>query len=508
MSRDVFADAEAHTLQSLVDRRACDAPDAPFFLFPADGKTWSNASLQKSLRAFGGLIQDVAPGEAVGAMCANGMLSAQVLLGAPYHGRMAWILNLTAGDAQLAGMLKHSRCKLIFADEENLPRLQEIVKESKLEIRIIAACCDSGAELASQTESPPPAVDANSPALLIYTSGTSGTPKGVMHSHRSLLFGGANTAHAHELTHADRALCVLPLFHINGQCVTVMAPLVSGSSVVLPRKFSAGKFWDWIADYECTWFSAVPTILSHLIHNPAPQTPMPHLRFGRSASSALPPDTKRMFEQKFNVSLVETMGLTETAAQILSNPPPPHAGKNGSPGIAVGNEVRIVGDKGQIMPPDEEGEIAVRGGNVMLGYLRPEQKEDPFMDGWFMTGDLGRMDREGYVFVSGRKKELIIKGGENIAPREIDDALYAVAEIVEAAAFAVPCATYGQQPEAAVVVAEDARVTEQELMETCQRAVGKFKSPRRIHFIKTMPKGPSGKIQRLKLAKQLAPSDS
>ena len=143
------------------------------------------------------------------------------------------------------------------------------------------------------------------------------------------------------------------------------------------------------------------------------------------------------------------MGLTETAAQILSNPPPPQKGKYGSPGIAFGNEVRIVNAAGESLPPNTAGEIAVRGDNLMLGYLR---ENAPFFGGWFMTGDLGRMDSDGYVFVTGRKKELIIKGGENIAPREIDDALYAAAGVVEAAAFAVPCEIYGQQTAAAVVL--------------------------------------------------------
>ena len=491
MANDFFAAAAAHTLQSLIELRAQETPDAVFFISPETGQTISYAELARRVRAMGAVLREIPPGAPLGVMAGNGWAATQTLLGAPYHGRMALIFNLAAGDAQLAYMIQHSGCPLIFADEENMQRARDIVRHCG---GARVATVDRDAGFCGDDCAPPP-VAADSPALLIYTSGTTGKPKGVLHSHRSLLFGGANTAAAHKLSAADRALCVLPLCHINGQCVTIMAPLVSGGSVVAPHCFSAGNFWRQIKERECTWFSAVPTILSHLL-NGEDAPPLPHLRFGRSASSALPPEMLRRFEEKFSVPLVETMGLTETAAQILSNPPPPQKGKIGSPGVAVGCEVRIIRG-GEELPLGEEGEIAVRGGNLMLGYLR---EKPVFEDGWFMTGDLGRMDADGYVFVTGRTKELIIKGGENIAPREIDDALYAVPGVAEAAAFGVPCEVYGQQVEAAVAAADSFAGDEAVLRAACEKAVGKFKTPRRIYFLSSLPKGPSGKIQRLKLA--------
>ncbi len=490
MADDFFAAAKSHSLQSLIDMRARETPDAVFFISPESGKIFSYGELARRARAMGAALQTLPPGAPLGVMAGNGWAAAQALLGAPYHGRMALIFNAAAGDSQLAYMIQHSGCRLVYADAEHMARAQNIIRQCE-GARVVAVDRDAGF---CGKECAPPKVAADSPALLIYTSGTTGKPKGVLHSHRSLLYGGANTAAAHELTAADRALCVLPLCHINGQCVTIMAPLVSGGSVVAPHKFSAGNFWRQIKTHECTWFSAVPTILSHIL-NGEDAPPLPHLRFGRSASSALPPETLRRFEQKFSVPLVETMGLTETAAQILSNPPPPQKGKTGSPGVAVGCEVRIMRGGGEAAA-GEEGEIAVRGGNLMLGYLH---EKSAFTDGWFMTGDLGRMDADGYVFVTGRTKELIIKGGENIAPREIDDALYAAPGVVEAAAFGVPCKVYGQQVEAAAV-AESFAQDEAKLLAACEKAVGKFKTPRRIHFLPSLPKGPSGKIQRLKLA--------
>jgi acyl-CoA synthetase (AMP-forming)/AMP-acid ligase II len=207
------------------------------------------------------------------------------------------------------------------------------------------------------------------------------------------------------------------------------------------------------------------------------------------------------FESRFEVPIVETMGLTETAAQILSNPLPPGLRKIGSPGIAYGNEVAILSPELEPSGVDVEGEIAIRGPNVMLEYLRnPEATKATFTeDGWLRTGDLGRIDADGYVFVTGRLKELIIKGGENIAPREIDEALYSHADVIEAAAFARPCTSYGERVEAAVKIRAGSLVSAADLIEVCKDRLGAFKSPDHIYLLDDLPKGPSGKIQRLKL---------
>jgi len=321
-----------------------------------------------------------------------------------------------------------------------------------------------------------------------------------------LMAGGWTPAIAHHLTAQDRALCVLPICHINGLCVTVMGALISGSSVVMAEKFSASQFWDQIRSHDVTWFSVVPTIISHLLHsdiNPDVDS-RARLRFGRSASSPLAPDVQTAFEARFCVPIIETMGLTETAAQILSNPLPPGTRKIGSPGIAYGNEVTILAADLHECAADVEGEIAVRGPNIMLEYLKnPDATQSAFHGDWLRTGDLGSKDGEGYLFVTGRLKELIIKGGENIAPREIDEALYSHSDVVEAAAFSRPCKTYGERVEAAVRVCEGSTLTAQDLISICVEKVGQFKSPDIVHFLNELPKGPSGKIQRLKLQETL-----
>ncbi|MEX0304275.1 MAG: AMP-binding protein, partial [Leisingera sp.] len=223
--------------------------------------------------------------------------------------------------------------------------------------------------------------------------------------------------------------------------------------------------------------------------------------FGRSASSALAPDVQRAFEDRFGMPIIETMGLTETAAQILSNPLPPGIRKIGSPGIAYGNDVAILDANQKPITDGSEGELAVRGPNVMLEYLsNPEATAGTFTaDGWLRTGDLGRIDADGYVFVTGRLKELIIKGGENIAPREIDEALYSHPDVIEAAAFGRPCKSYGETVEAAVKIRNGSSLTPLELIEICHSQLGQFKSPDEVHILADLPKGPSGKIQRNKI---------
>jgi acyl-CoA synthetase (AMP-forming)/AMP-acid ligase II len=218
---------------------------------------------------------------------------------------------------------------------------------------------------------------------------------------------------------------------------------------------------------------------------------------------------QRAFEQQFGIPIIETMGLTETAAQILSNPLPPAMRKIGSAGIAYANEVIIASEHGDECARGVSGEIRVRGPNVMKHYFRnPEASQDAITaGGWLRTGDLGTMDNDGYVFVTGRLKELIIKGGENIAPREVDEALYRHADVVEAAAFPRPCSDYGQRVEAAVMLKAGSPVQESELLALCEQLLGQFKMPDRIHFLPELPKGPSGKIQRLKLVEMFTEAD-
>jgi acyl-CoA synthetase (AMP-forming)/AMP-acid ligase II len=281
-----------------------------------------------------------------------------------------------------------------------------------------------------------------------------------------------------------------------------MGTLASASGLVIPYRFSVSGFWQQVEANNVTWISAVPTLFAYLLNDEVPVTiDRDRLRFARSASAPLSPEIHRQFEKKFGIPIIETMGLTETGAQILSNPMPPAARKIGSPGVAVGNEIMIGDENQQQIPVNQTGEILVRGDNVMQGYLdQPEETAKTITPaGWLRTGDLGHIDEDGFVFVTGRIKELIIKGGENIAPREVDEVLLEHEAVLEAAAFAVPCVSYGQSVEAGIRLKPGRDVSEVELAAHCVARLGKFKSPDVIHVLQDLPKGPSGKVQRLKL---------
>lgn len=481
------------TVRDWLDTRA--QTDGVAIVFPETGDTLTWIRLRDEARSIAeGLAGlGVSPGESVAIVHPNGRAGVVALYAALYGGFRATMINLAAGPDAIAYALDHSRARFAFVHDSQ----RDLIEQTRPE-RLDILSADM---LGNRAALPP--LHAKEHALLMYTSGTTGQPKGVVHTHASLLAGGWTTAIAHELLPGDRGFCVLPIYHINGLCVTLMGSLVSGGSLAMTSRFSASQFWDQADRAEITWFSVVPTIISHLLHSDAnPSAAVKaRLRFGRSASSALAVDTQAAFEERFQVPVIETMGLTETAAQILSNPLPPGMRKIGSPGMAFGNDVRILTEDLKDAPPFQEGEIAIRGPNVMVEYLHnPVATAQTFAGDWLRTGDLGHIDEDGYVFVTGRLKELIIKGGENIAPREIDEVLYSEPDIIEAAAFARPCDSYGQTVEAAVSVKPGSDLSEAALIALCQKRLGKFKAPDNIHFLKELPKGPSGKIQRLKLA--------
>ncbi|XXK28820.1 AMP-binding protein [Arenicellales bacterium nBUS_45] len=502
------------TIQGTIDHYALNQPEKVFAFFPDENSEVTWAELRETSRKLARYLLDqgINPGSRVGMLRGNGQAALELFLGAMYSGYTVSTFNPVAGESALRYVFDHSKIQIVFVDEENRALAEAIKKDQMPGLKIVSGAANQGLALPGLS-SPIEVTEscASDDALLIYTSGTTGRPKGVIHSNSSLLAGGANTVAAHHLTDKDRALCVLPLCHINGQVVTAIAPLLSGSSVVMPSRFRVSKFWDWIVSYQCTWFSAVPTIISYLLGAEDKESRpcldrLSSVRFGRSASAALPPAVHNAFVECFGIPLVETMGITETAAPILTNPLNPEGHRIGSPGKACGNEVRIANDSEVVTGINVEGEIQVRGPNLMSHYLdAPDKTAEAFTkDGWYRTGDLGRIDESGYVFVTGRIKELIIKGGENIAPREIDDVLYQFPGILEAAAIGIADDNYGEEIAACLVPGPGVVIDLKALSAHCEKHLGRFKTPCAFHLMDELPKGPSGKIQRLKLVETVS----
>jgi long-chain acyl-CoA synthetase len=492
----------ADSLRHLLEQRAEETPERTYLLDPDSQQELSFAGIKDRAVALSALLvrHGLGPGDRVALLMPNGLEAASLFLAVMAAGCVVSPLSLLAQPQQLAYMLDHSDCRLVFVAPEHLKPLRQALALVSGAVTFVVIEEDWLETSATNWALPAPGKDDY--ALLMYTSGTTGRPKGVRLSHGNLLAGASFVSQAHALGPDDRVLAVLPLYHINAQVVTVLAPLVHGGSLVMPQRFSAGRFWSLAEDYGCSWLNLVPTIIAYLLEGSGPTTPPSAIRFCRSASAPLAPAHHRAFEERFGIDIIETMGLTETAAPVFTNPLEPSLRKIGSPGQAFGNEARVVEpSSGEILQAGLSGEIQIRGANVMRGYHKdPEETAKAITaDGWLRTGDLGYQDRDGFFFITGRLKELIIKGGENIAPREIDEVLLDHPAVLEAAAFAVADEFFGQEIEAAVVLKPQQTISEAELRTFCELTLGRFKTPRAIRFLTELPKGPSGKVQRLKL---------
>ncbi|MDP3879194.1 MAG: AMP-binding protein [Dehalococcoidales bacterium] len=498
------------TIRDIIDRQAERQPDNLFLIAPEAGLELTYRQLREYSQSLGKhlLKMGLGKGDKVSYLLHNGYQTARLFLGVMYSGLVVSPLNLLAQMSHLEYVLAHSDTRIVFTTEDEREKLESILQKMPRPPLLFVIDIDGEAVFPAEDLSGInlPKVDEDDPALLLYTSGTTGLPKGVVLTQKNVVAGGEYTALAHCLTEHDRALCSLPLYHINGQIVTTVAPVVSGGSVVMPYRFHTSNFWELISQYRCTWFSVVPTIMSYLLDATDPYADgknpgLERVRFGRSASAPLPPQLQKDFELKFRVPIIQTMGLTETAAPVFSNPLDPEKGKYGSPGVPVGNEARVINlQDGSELPPGQIGEIVVRGDNVMNEYYKaPGITASALVNGWLHTGDLGYRDEDGFFFITGRLKELIIKGGENIAPAEIDAVLYQHPCVLEAATVGVDDDRYGQEIEAFIVLKPGKQATEKEILDLCLQELGRFKTPRRISFVESLPKGPSGKIQRLKL---------
>ncbi len=345
-------------------------------------------------------------------------------------------------------------------------------------------------------------------ALVLHTSGTTSRPKIVPLKQANVCASARNIRETVAFTPADRGLNIMPLFHIHGLIAGILAPLSAGGEVSCTPGFNALKFFGWMSEVRPTWYTAVPTmhqaILGRAARNAEVIKANP-LRFIRSSSSSMPPQVMTELEEAFGAPLIESYGMTEASHQMASNPLPPRPRYAGSVGVAAGPEIAIVDDDGEPLPPGETGEIVIRGDNVMSGYENnPEANATAFTkQGWFRTGDQGTMTADGYVAITGRLKEIIIRGGEKISPREVDEIIMDHPAVSQCVTFAMPHDKLGEEVAAAVVLREGESADEKTLRGFIAQHLAPFKVPARIMILDEIPKGATGKLQRIGLAKKL-----
>ncbi len=358
------------------------------------------------------------------------------------------------------------------------------------------------------TPGPAAAPDAGPPqpddvALFLHTSGTTSRPKGVPLTHENLTTSLDNIVTTYQLTPADASLIVMPLFHVHGLLGATLSTLHAGGTAVVGPRFSATTFWPTILAHRVTWYSAVPTIHQILLARAdTDQAPGGRLRFIRSCSAALAPAVFAQLEERFGAPVLEAYGMTEAAHQMASNPLPPSTRKAGTVGLGTGVDIVILDEQGNKLSAGKQGEVSIRGRNVTRGYHNnPEANAASFTHGYFRTGDQGFLDEQSYLTLTGRLKELINRGGEKIAPLEVDAVLLEHPAVAEAVCFGVPDPKYGEEVQAAVVLRGQA--TAADIVAFCRGRLADFKVPKTIHLLTALPRTATGKIQRRNVAAKI-----
>ncbi len=403
---------------------------------------------------------------------------------------------------------------LIVMKGDDIPAVQ-VAKDQNITVLVLSSPDDGPAgqftldtsDAASGTPSSGGMSEPDDEGLVLHTSGTTSRPKVVPLLNRNLAASAQNIARTLNLTSDDVGLSIMPLFHIHGLIASILSSVSAGACVVCTPGFNALKIFQWFKDVDPTWYTAVPTMHQAIMARASRNLEIVggmRLRFARSSSSSLPPPVMAEVEKTFNCPVIEAYGMTEAAHQMASNPLPPADRKPGSVGQAAGPEVAIMDFDGNAVSQGGEGEICIRGGNVFSGYENnPEANAEAFHGDWFRTGDQGFLDTEGYLTISGRLKEIINRGGEKIAPREVDDVLQAHDAVAQVVTFAMPHDKLGEDVAAIVVLVEGQEATERELKDYAAKKLADFKVPRTILFKDEIPKGATGKLQRIGLAEKL-----
>ena len=446
----------------------------------------------------------VQPGKAVSVVLPNSLEFMVVFMAVARAGAIAAPLNSAYTTDEFKFYMEDAEAQLAI-----LPEGEHAAREAAAELGVptIEAALDdagrtvlsrSGDVLTARRDAPAPSPD--DVALFLHTSGTTSRPKGVPLTHGNLAASIKNISDTYALTPDDKAMVVMPLFHVHGLIGVSLSTLSTGGSLVIPPRFSASRFWGEQRESGATWYSAVPTIHQILLAR-ADDEGAPHesFRLIRSCSAALAPAVFEQLEARFGAPVLEAYGMTEASHQMSSNLLPPGDRMPGTVGKGTGVDIAIMDDDGNLVNAGDLAEVVIRGANVTHGYHNnPDANAEAFTNGWFRTGDQGFLDSDGTLTLTGRIKELINRGGEKISPLEVDAALLGHPSVAEAVCFGVPHTMYGEAVQAAVVVSGD--TNEDAIRAYCGEHLAGFKVPDRVYIIDTMPRTATGKIQRRHIA--------
>jgi long-chain acyl-CoA synthetase len=494
-------------LADLLSRSAAERPDR--VAIKLDDSELSYGALDETAARVAGLLRakGVQPGDRVGIMLPNVAYFPVCYFGALRAGAAVVPMNVLLKEREVAYYLGDSEAKVLlawhqFADAAHAGAEQtgaECVLVEPGEFEALLERCQPTPEVAERRP--------EDTAVILYTSGTTGTPKGAELTHRNLLRNVEVSVGLFGLDERAVTLGALPFFHAFGQTCALNATVAVGGCLTLIPRFDGGKALEILERDRVTVFEGVPTMYAAMLHDPrADETDTSALEVCVSGGAAMPVEIMRAFEQKFGCQILEGYGLSETSP-VASFNRRDRERKPGSIGLPIdGVEMRVTDDDGNEVPQGDVGEVAIRGHNVMKGYWRREEATAEAIDaaGWFKTGDIAKVDEDGYFFIVDRKKELVIRGGFNIYPREIEEVLYEHPDVREAAVIGIPHDALGEEVAAAVALKPGAQSTPGELRDFVKQRVAAYKYPRHVWLVDELPKGPTGKI----LKREIKPPDA
>src|SRR3954453_19417984 len=476
--------------------------NATALIIPETGTSISYESLRRQVNTMAEALAGIGiqRGERVANVLPNGLPTIVAFLAGALAGTAA-PLNPAYRFDEFSFYLEDTSAKVLLVPPEGAEEAKRAARH--LNIPIFAVQMDEAGNVS--IEGAPKGVAYTPPgpedvALVLHTSGSTGRPKRVPLKHKNMAVSCQNVAATYGLMAKDVSLCVMPLFHIHGLIASTLSTFLTGGTVVVPNKFNPMSFWRTVRDDGVTWYSCVPTIhqLSVARLNAKPEG-IEKLRFVRSCSSALSAELMEKIESVVQVPVLQAYGMTEASHQMCSNPLPPRGRKAASVGPGTGVKVAIMDEEGNLLPSGQLGEVVIQGPNVIEGYENnPEANAKSFSNGWFRTGDQGVIDADGYLHLTARIKELINRGGEKIAPLEIDEVMMTHPCVAEAVAFGMPHPTWGEEVAVAVVLKEPQ--TEAVLIEHCKQRLADFKVPRKVLIVDQIPRTATGKIQRRAVA--------
>lgn len=506
-----------NNLSQLLAQRVQQSPDKTFLFSETDGRRFSYSEFHEAVVRAARMLaaHGIGKGDAVGLLMPNSTEYIIGYLACWKLGAIAGPINSLLKAEEVAYLLADSEAKALLVHSEFTPMIDGI-RNTLPSLRSViqfddelAATSEFAADLAGGTGETSD-VDLDSEAIIIYTSGTTGKPKGCLLTHGNLIANARQITGWLGFTAADRLLTIMPLFHMNAVSVTTMSALYAGGSTVVSPKFSASRFWQIISDYEITSFGSVATMLSMLLSTYPDGVPAglntDQLRFAMCGSAPVPSEILKRFEETFNCLVIEGYGLSESTCRSTFNPPDERR-RPGSCGMPIGNKMKVVDDEDREVANGELGEIVLRGENILKGYYKNDQATaTAFRNGWFHTGDVGYRDADGFFYIVDRKSDMIIRGGENIYPREIDEVLYQHPAVAGAATIGIPDPLYGEEVAAFVILKPEMKANEAELIDHCRLHLADFKCPKVIRLVEAIPKGPTGKLLKRELAKIFASS--